>query len=185
MQRPTLFAHTMSNIRIKAGLYARVSTADQQTLPMQLAAMREYAERRGWEIIVIMEEIESGAEKRPKQQELINLARRGKIHVVLVWRLDRWGRSLHDVVISLQELAAAGVSFVSITESLDLTTPMGKAMTGMIAVFAEFERAILRERVLAGMAAARKKERSLAGQRPPELKPKIKRLHLKESANTR
>jgi putative DNA-invertase from lambdoid prophage Rac len=123
---------------------------------MQIAALREYAERRGWEIVVVMEEVGSGAEKRPKLQELIDLAKRGKIHVVLVWRLDRWGRSLHDVVISLQELAEAGASFVSITEALDLTTPMGKAMTGMIAVFAEFERAILRERVLAGMAAAKK-----------------------------
>jgi putative DNA-invertase from lambdoid prophage Rac len=141
---------------MRAGLYARVSTADQQTLPMQIAALREYAERRGWEIVVVMEEVGSGAEKRPKLQELIDLAKRGKIHVVLVWRLDRWGRSLHDVVISLQELAEAGASFVSITEALDLTTPMGKAMTGMIAVFAEFERAILRERVLAGMAAAKK-----------------------------
>jgi putative DNA-invertase from lambdoid prophage Rac len=146
----------MSTKRMRAGLYARVSTADQQTLPMQIAALREYAERRGWEIVVVMEEVGSGAEKRPKLQELIDLAKRGKIHVVLVWRLDRWGRSLHDVVISLQELAEAGASFVSITEALDLTTPMGKAMTGMIAVFAEFERAILRERVLAGMAAAKK-----------------------------
>ena len=142
---------------LRAGLYARVSTADQQTLPMQLAAMREYAERRGWEITVVMEEVGSGAKKRPKQQELIDLARRGKVDVVLVWRLDRWGRSLHDIVITLQELAGAGVSFVSITESLDLTTPMGKAMTGMIAVFAEFERGILRERVVAGMDAARRK----------------------------
>jgi DNA invertase Pin-like site-specific DNA recombinase len=124
---------------------------------MQLAAMREYAERRGWEITVVMEEVGSGAKKRPKQQELIDLARRGKVDVVLVWRLDRWGRSLHDVVITLQELAGVGVSFVSITELLDLTTPMGKAMTGMIAVFAEFERGILRERVVAGMDAARRK----------------------------
>jgi DNA invertase Pin-like site-specific DNA recombinase len=146
---------------------------------MQIAATREYAERRGWEIALVTEEVGSGAKKRLKQQELIELARRGKVDVVLVWRLDRWGRSLHDVVISLQELAAAGVSFVSITESLDLTTPIGKAMTGMIAVFAEFERAILRERVLAGMAAAKKKGKIFGRPATARAKAdKIERLHL-------
>ena len=141
---------------LRAGLYSRVSTAEQQTLPMQISAMREYAERRGWEVNVAVQDVGSGAKKRPKHQELIDMAKRGKVDVVLVWRLDRWGRSLHDVVTTLQELTEAGVGFVSITEAMDLTTPMGKAMTGMIAVFAEFERGILKQRVLAGMAEARK-----------------------------
>jgi putative DNA-invertase from lambdoid prophage Rac len=76
--------------------------------------------------------------------------------VVLVWRLDRWGRSLADLVMTLQELSELGVGFVSLTEALDLTTPSGRAMAGLLAVFAEFEREILRERVKAGIAQARK-----------------------------
>jgi DNA invertase Pin-like site-specific DNA recombinase len=124
---------------------------------MQLAAMQEYAERRGWEVSISVQDIGCGAKERPKHQELLKMAKRGKIDVVLVWRLDRWGRSLHDVVTSLQELIHAGVAFVSVSESIDLTTPTGKAMAGMIAVFAEFERDILRQRVLAGMAEARKR----------------------------
>jgi putative DNA-invertase from lambdoid prophage Rac len=165
--------------RMRAGLYARVSSADQQTLPMQIAAMKEYAERRGWEVSISVQDIGSGAKERPKHQELLKMAKRGKIEVVLVWRLDRWGRSLHDVVTSLQELIHAGVAFVSVSESIDLTTPTGKAMAGMIALFAEFERAILRERVLAGMAAARKKGKIFGRPATARAKAdKIERLHL-------
>jgi putative DNA-invertase from lambdoid prophage Rac len=164
---------------MKAGLYARVSTADQQTLPMQIAAMREYAERRGWEVSISVQDIGSGAKERPKHQELLKMAKRGKIDVVLVWRLDRWGRSLHDVVTSLQELIHAGVGFVSVSESIDLTTPTGKAMAGMIAVFAEFERDILRQRVLAGMAEARKRGKIFGRPATARAKAdKIERLHL-------
>jgi putative DNA-invertase from lambdoid prophage Rac len=76
---------------------------------------------------------------------------------VLVWRLDRWGRSLVDLVVTLKELAALGVGFVSLTEALDLTTPTGRAMAGLLSVFAEFEHEILRERIRAGIAEARLK----------------------------
>jgi DNA invertase Pin-like site-specific DNA recombinase len=75
--------------------------------------------------------------------------------VVLVWRLDRWGRSVTDLLTTLQELDHLGVGFVSLTEALDLTTPAGRAMAGLLAIFAEFERDILRERVRAGLAHAR------------------------------
>jgi len=78
---------------------------------------------------------------------------------VVVWRLDRWGRSLPDLVVTLRELIELGVGFVSLTEALDLTTPTGRAMAGMLAVFAEFEREVLRERVRAGIAQARKEGR--------------------------
>jgi DNA invertase Pin-like site-specific DNA recombinase len=136
-------------------LYARVSTTDQQTLPMQLEAMREYAKKRGWTVKQEIEEIGSGAKTRPKREELLKLARRRKVDAIIVWRLDRWGRSLADLIVSLRELTDIGVGFVSLTETLDLTTPSGRAMAGMIAVFAEFERDILRERVKAGIAHAR------------------------------
>ena len=74
---------------------------------------------------------------------------------MLVWRLDRWGRSVTDLLATLQELEHLGVGFVSLTEALDLTTPAGRAMAGLLAIFAEFEREILRERTRAGLAQAR------------------------------
>jgi predicted site-specific integrase-resolvase len=88
----------------RAGLYARVSTNDQQTLPMQSRAMREYAARRGWAIAVNVREVGSGAAKREAREKLLEAARRREIDVVLVWRLDRWGRSVTDLLATLQEL---------------------------------------------------------------------------------
>jgi putative DNA-invertase from lambdoid prophage Rac len=137
------------------GLYARVSTHDQQTLPLQILALREYAAKRGWTIVAQIQEVGSGASQRELRETLIAAARRREMDVILVWRLDRWGRSVADLVSTLQELQHLGVGFVSLTEALDLTTPAGRAMAGLLAVFAEFEREILRERVRAGLAHAR------------------------------
>jgi len=139
----------------RVGLYARVSTNDQQTLTMQNRAMREYAERRGWTIVMQVREVNSGAAKREAREKLLEAARRREIDLVLVWRLDRWGRSVTDLLATLQELEHLGVGFVSLTEALDLTTPAGRAMAGLLAIFAEFEREILRERTKAGLAHAR------------------------------
>ena len=100
---------------IRAGLYARVSTQDQQTLPMQNRAMREYASRRGWTIAMQVKEVGSGAAQRQLREKLIEAARRREIDVVLVWRLDRWGRSVTDLLATLQELEHLGVGFVSLT----------------------------------------------------------------------
>jgi putative DNA-invertase from lambdoid prophage Rac len=130
----------------RVGLYARVSTHDQQTLPLQIRALREYTIKRGWMIVVQIKEVGSGASQRELRQTLLAAARRREIDVVMVWRLDRWGRSVADLVSTLQELQHLGVGFVSLTEALDLTTPAGRAMAGLLAVFAEFEREILRER---------------------------------------
>ncbi len=143
----------------RVGLYARVSTHDQQTLPLQLSAMREHAEHRGWTIVMSVEDVGSGVRERPKREDLIRAARRRELDLILVWRLDRWGRSLVDLVTTLQELTALQVGFVSLCEALDLTTPSGRALAGMLAVFAEFERDILRDRVKAGIAQARKEGR--------------------------
>jgi DNA invertase Pin-like site-specific DNA recombinase len=140
---------------LRAGLYARVSTNDQQTLPMQMRALREYAARRGWTITMQVREVGSGAVQRQAREQLLAAARRREIDVVLVWRLDRWGRSVTDLLATLQELEHLGVRFVSLTEALDLTTPAGRAMAGLLAIFAEFEREILRERTRAGLAQAR------------------------------
>ncbi len=102
-----------------------------------------------------MNETGSGVAQREKREQLLEAARRREIDVVLVWRLDRWGRSVTDLLGTLQELEHLGVGFVSLTEALDLTTPAGRAMAGLLAVFAEFEREILCERVRAGLAHAR------------------------------
>jgi putative DNA-invertase from lambdoid prophage Rac len=139
----------------RAGLYARVSTNDQQTLAMQSRAMREYAARRGWTVALQVHEVNSGAARREAREKVLEAARRREIDVVLVWRLDRWGRSVTDLLATLQELEHLGVGFVSLTEALDLTTPTGRAMAGLLAIFAEFEREILRERTRAGLAHAR------------------------------
>ena len=154
---------------MKVALYARVSTIDQQTLPMQLAALREYANRRGWKVALEVKEVGSGARTRPQRDELLRAARRREVDAILVWRLDRWGRSLVDLVTTLQELVALGVGFVSHTEALDFTTPGGRALAGMLAVFAEFERDILRERVKAGIAQAREKGKTLGRPRTSAL----------------
>src|ERR1700689_3837587 len=108
---------------LRAGLYARVSTNDQQTLGMQNRAMREYAARRGWTIALQVREVNSGAAKREAREKLLEAARRREIDGVLVWRPGRWGRSVTDLLATLQELEHLGVGFVSLTEALDLTTP--------------------------------------------------------------
>ena len=146
---------------VHAGLYARVSTLDQQTLPMQNKAMRDYAARRGWAITMQVKEVGSGASQRQSREKLIEAARRREIDVVLVWRLDRWGRSVTDLLATLTELEHLSVGFVSLTEALDLTTPAGRAMAALLAVFAEFEREVLRERVRAGLAHARQNGKRL------------------------
>ncbi len=140
---------------MRVGLYARVSTHDQQTLPMQLKQMKEYIKNRKWKLIIEFQEIGSGAKTRPKREELLKMARRREIDAILVWKLDRFGRSLADLITTLNELRDVGVVFVSLTESLDFSTPSGRAMAGMLSTFAEFERDIIRERVKAGIANAR------------------------------
>jgi len=151
---------------LRAGLYARVSTNDQQTLAMQNRAMREYAARRGWTIALQVREVNSGAGRREAREKLLQAARRREIDPVLVWRLDRWGRSVTDLLATLQELEHLDVGFVSLTETLDLTTPAGRAMAGLLAIFAEFEREILRERTRAGWHMRGKTANGWVGRQP-------------------
>jgi putative DNA-invertase from lambdoid prophage Rac len=158
-----VFGHPSNRAKtpLRVGLYARVSTNDQQTIPLQIRALREYAARRDWTVAMQVKEIGSGASARKLREQIVEAARRRDIDVVLVWRLDRWGRSVTDLLATLQELDHLGVGFVSLTEALDLTTPAGRAMAGLLAVFAEFEREILRERVRAGLAHARQNGKQL------------------------
>jgi putative DNA-invertase from lambdoid prophage Rac len=161
----------------RAGLYARVSTNDQQTL-MQNRTMREYAARRGWTIAMQVREVNSGAARREAREKILEAARRREIDLVLVWRLDRWGRSVTDLLATLQELDHLGVGFVSLTEALDLTTPAGRAMAAMLAVFAAFEREVLQERTRAGLAHARENGKRLGRPATAAAYPaEIRKLH--------
>src|SRR5215831_8040684 len=132
---------------------------------MQRETMEAYVQQRAWEIAVLVEEVGSGGRERWQREALMRAARRRDIDAIVVWRLDRWGRSLADLVGTLHELQALGVGFISLQDALDFTTPTGRALAGMLAVFAEFEREILRERVKAGIAQARK--RGTRHGRPP------------------
>jgi DNA invertase Pin-like site-specific DNA recombinase len=126
-----VFGHGQ-NTQTRAGLYARVSTHDQQTLRLQNRAMQDYAARRGWTVAIEIKEVGSGSSVRELRKKLLDAARRRDIDVVVVWRLDRWGRSMADLVTTLQELRDLDVGFVSLTEALDLTTPSGRAMAGFL-----------------------------------------------------
>jgi len=151
---------------MRAALYARVSTSDQQTLPMQLEEMTSYVTNRGWKIVNQVSDIGSGVSDRGKREELLQEARRRKIDVIIVWKLDRWGRFLPDLVTSLRELNDLGVGFISLTEALDLTTHTGRAMAGLLS-----------ERIKAGIAQARKKGKPHGRPKSAALKEtKIKKL---------
>jgi len=174
-----VFGHSRkADTMFRVGLYARVSKHDQQTLSLQVRSMREYAATRGWMIVQQVKEVGSGAVQRDLREQLLDAARRREIDAVLVWRLDRWGRSLADLVTTLQELAELGVGFVSLTEALDMTTATGRAMAGLLSVFAQFEHDLLRERVRAGLAEAKLNGKQLGRPRTIEVHAaRIKKLH--------
>lgn len=151
---------------MKAALYARVSRADQQTLPEQLAQMRDYCKARGWDVAHEFQEVMTGSkDSRPQRKQVLALANQRQIDCIIVWKLDRWGRSLGDIVLTLADIHAKGCGFVSITQDIDFTTPTGKMLAGILASIAEFERATLIERTKMGLANARKKGKVL-GRRP-------------------
>ena len=148
----------------RVAVYGRVSTLDKgQDVELQLTDLRAYAEARGWEIYKEYTDLgQSGAkEQRPSFMELMDDVRKKKVDIVLVWRLDRFGRSLKHLVVSLDELKTTGVGFVSFKESIDLTTPTGRLMLHLLGAFAEFEKEIIRERVKAGVAHAKAKGKRL------------------------
>jgi DNA invertase Pin-like site-specific DNA recombinase len=145
---------------MKVGLYARVSTVNGGQNPeTQLFALREYSKQRDWAIAeeYVDNGVSGAKESRPALNRLMIDAKRRKFDVVLVWKLDRFGRSLRHLVNSLAEFEALGIAFVSMTDSLDMTTPQGRLMFGIIGSMTEFERSLIRERVKSGMRNARAK----------------------------
>ena len=146
---------------MKVATLARISTADQHSIELQQADMRDYCKSRGWSIIEeITEEISGAAKSRPGRDKIMALARARKIDGVIVWRLNRFGRSSSELIFLLNELQALGVAFTSIQESLDFSTPTGRLMASLLAVFAEFEREILLENVNAGIRKYREKNQT-------------------------
>jgi len=147
----------------RVALYARVSTLNNQDPEMQLAELREYAHRRGWQVTEEYTDLGvSGCkESRPALNRLMTDATRRRFDTILVWKIDRFGRSLKHLVNSLAELAALGVAFVSLRDNLDLSTPSGRLMFQIIGAMAEFERALIQERVRAGLRNAKAKGKRL------------------------
>jgi DNA invertase Pin-like site-specific DNA recombinase len=153
----------------RVAIYARVSTANNGQDPtMQTRELREYCERRGWSVTgeYVDIGISGSKEKRPELDRLLIDAHRRRFDVVLVWKLDRFSRSLRNLVNSLAELDTLGVDFVSLRDNLDFSTPSGRLMFQIIGAMAEFERALIQERVRAGMRNARAKGRRIG--RPPQ-----------------
>lgn len=141
-----------------AAIYLRVSTEDQTT-ENQLRELREVAERAGWEIVQVYEDVgisgAKGRDQRPAFDKLHKDAARRRFDMVLAWSVDRLGRSLKDLIELIEELHAVGCDLYLHQQGVDTTTPAGKAMFSMAGVFAEFERSMISERVKSGMARAK------------------------------
>jgi len=166
---------------MKVGIYARVSTTDKgQDVGMQLHELEAYAKARGWTVQdrYLDEGVSGSQTRRPGLDRLRAACRRRQVDVVLVWRLDRLGRSLKHLIMMLDELQSLGVAFVALHEQIDCTTATGQLMLHLLGAFAEFERALIRERVKAGLAHARAK-----GQRLGRPRLKIDPARLKSLRN--
>ncbi len=141
---------------VKVGLYARGSTAEQTT-ENQILALRAHAQQRGWEIAkeFVDDGVSGAKESRPALDKLMKAAWAGKFQTVLVWRFDRFARSTKHLVTALDTFRSLGVAFISLTEQVDTSTPIGQAMFTIISAMAQLERDVIRERVKLGLARAR------------------------------
>jgi DNA invertase Pin-like site-specific DNA recombinase len=141
---------------MRTAIYARCSTTDQN-IGMQVSQLREFAERRGWTVVSEYTDqgISGTTDSRPALNRMLADAHKRRFDAILVWRLDRLGRSLRHLVNTLADLESIGVAFVSMMDSLGLSTPSGRFMAQMLAALAQFEREIIVQRVRAGIAHAK------------------------------
>lgn len=141
----------------RAAIYTRISTGEQNA-DLQSRELPEFCDRRGWQVGDVYSDVMTGAkDKRPALDRLMADARRGKFQVVAVWRFDRFARSTSHLLRALEEFAALGIDFVSVTEAIDTSTPAGRMVFTVLGAVAELERSIIRERVIAGQRAAMKR----------------------------
>lgn len=148
----------------RVALYLRVSTGEQTT-ENQRRELEAVAQRAGWEIVAVFEDAgvsgAKGRDKRPGYDAMLKVVTRREVDMVAAWSVDRLGRSMQELTAFLGELHARGADLYLHQQALDTTTPSGKAMFGMMAVFAEFERAMIVERVNAGLARAKAQGKKL------------------------
>src|ERR1700694_5585055 len=164
---------------LRVAFYARVSTSNGHQDPeMQLAELREYASRRGWQVTAeyVDHGVSGSKESSPSLNRLMVDAHRRTFDAVLVWKIDRFGRSLKKLVNSLADLAEYGVAFISMRDNLALSTPSGRLMFQIIGAMAEFERSLIQERVKAGLRNAKAKGKTLGRPRLQVDEPRIKAL---------
>ena len=148
---------------MKAAIYSRVST-EKQTTDNQIQELLGVAERNGWTIEAVYSDVISGAkDKRPELDALVKSVIRREVDVVLIWSIDRLGRSLQHLLKLLEEFHAKGVDLYFHQQGIDTTTPAGKMMFQMCGAFAEFERSMIQERVKAGLARAKAQGKKLGG----------------------
>ena len=147
---------------MRVAIYARVSATDQHCR-QQLEELQSYCQARKWKVAgeYVDRGVSGGRNSRPALDRLMEAARARRIDVILVWKLDRWGRSVRHLVDSLQDLHCLGVRFIAITQGIDTDgdSPMARLMLHLLAAFAEFERALIVERTKAGLKRARREGR--------------------------
>ena len=154
----------------RVALYARVSTADQ-TAENQILELRTYCAARGWTIVAEYTDsgISGAKTTRPQLDAMMLAARRRQFDAIATWKLDRLGRSLQHLIALLEEVTSLGIAFVSLGESIDLSTSAGRLQLHLLAAFAQFERERIRERVRAGIARARQQGKRLGRRRASPL----------------
>lgn len=151
----------------RVALYLRVSTLDQSS-DLQRDELTRFVEARGWETYQVYEDAATGTTaNRPMLKALLRDARARKFDVLACWKLDRLFRSLKDLLVTLQELSELGIEFVSLKDQIDMSTGAGRLLVHIIGAFAEFEASIIKQRVIAGLEAARKRGKRLG--RPPKV----------------
>ena len=149
--------------KMKAAIYARVSTHSGQNPQIQLEEVRAYCQRRGWQVAAeyVDTGISGSKERRPALDRLLADCKRKLVDAVVVYRYDRFARSLRQLVNALEDFRALGIEFVSLHEGVDTSTPNGRLVFGIFASIAEFERELIRDRVRSGLASARAKGKRL------------------------
>jgi len=163
----------------RAAIYVRVSSGEQNT-GAQERASREYVQRRGWKLQQIYRDqgVSGANSNRPAQNELLEARRRGSVDVIVVWKFDRFARSLKQLMSGLETCRALGIDFVSVPESIDTSLPSGELVFQMIGAVAQFERSLIGERVKSGLANARAKGKVLG-------RPSLRKLSRAESRQLR